>query len=197
VIPEAEVFVLADQAAVQVYGQIRQDQWETRLPPLFDMPGADQPIPLRQAINHYAADNAWVPDMLAGRTMEQVGRNRFDGDLLGSNPRGNLEDISAAACDAARRVSDRDAIVHCSYGDVPTWDYFWQLNIARTIGAHDVARHIGVDDSISEELARGMWDGTEASAAMWRSIGIFRTPVGVSDDAPWRDRFLALTGREP
>jgi hypothetical protein len=197
VIPEAEVFVLADQAAVQLYGQIRQDQWETRLPPLFDMPGADQPIPLRQAINHYAADNAWVPDILAGRTMEQVGRNRFDGDLLGSDPRGNLENISAAACDAARRVSDRDAIVHCSYGDVPTWDYFWQLNIARTIGAHDVARHIGVDDSISEELARGMWEGTKASAAMWRSIGIFRTPVGVSADASWRDRFLALTGREP
>jgi hypothetical protein len=195
VIPEAEVFVLADQAAVQLYGQIRQDQWETQLPPLFDMPGADQPIPLRRAINHYASDNAWVPDMLAGRTMEEVGRNRFDGDLLGSDPRGNLENISAAACDAARRVSDRDAIVHCSYGDVPTWDYFWQLNIARTIGAHDVARHIGIDDSISEELARGMWDGTEASAAMWRSIGIFRAPVGVSDDAPWRARFLALTGR--
>jgi len=99
-------------------GRSAKDQWETRLPPLFDMPGADQPIPLRQAINHYASDNAWVPDMLAGRTMEEVGRNRFDGDLLGSNPRGNLESISAAACDAARRVSDRDAIVHCSYGDV-------------------------------------------------------------------------------
>jgi hypothetical protein len=131
VIPEAEVFVLADQAAVQVYGQIREDQWETQLPPLFDMPGADQPIPLRQAINHYAADNAWVPDMLAGRTMEQVGRNRFDGDLLGSDPRGNLESISAAARDAARRVSDRDAIVHCSYSDVPTWDYFWRAACGR------------------------------------------------------------------
>jgi hypothetical protein len=67
VISEAEVFVLADRAAVQVYGQIREDQWETQLPPLFDMPGADQPIPLRQAINHYAYDNAWMPDMLAGR----------------------------------------------------------------------------------------------------------------------------------
>ncbi len=111
-ISEAEVFVLADRAAVQVYGQIREDQWETQLTPLFDMPGADQPIPLRQAINH-------------------------------------------------------------------------------------VARHIGVDDGISEELAHGMWDGTEPSAAMWRSIGIFRTPVPVSDDASWRHRFLALTGREP
>ena len=67
--------------------------------------------------------------------MDEVGHDRFEGDLLGSDPRGNVERISAAACDAARKVTDREAIVHCSYGDVPTWDYFWQLNIARTIGA--------------------------------------------------------------
>ena len=196
-IPEAEVFVLADQAAVRVYGQIREDQWDSELPPLFEMPGADQPVPLRQAINHYAYDNSWVPDMLAGRTMEEFGRDRFDGDRLGSDPRGNLERISAEACNAARKVTDREAIVHCSYGDVPTWDYFWQLNIARTIGAHDVARLIGTDDALSEELARRMWEGTEASAEMWRSMGVFRAPVAVSSDAAWRDRFLALTGRLP
>jgi hypothetical protein len=195
-IREAEVFVMADKAAVRVYGQIREDHWDSNLPPLFDMPGADQPVLLRLAINHYAYDNSWVPDMLAGRTMDDVGSDRFDGDLLGSDPPGNLERISAAACDAARKITDRDAIVHCSYGDVPTWDYFWQLNIARAIGAHDVAQHIGVDDSISEALARGMWEGTEASAEMWRSMGIFRAPVPVASDAPWRDRFLALTGRQ-
>jgi hypothetical protein len=195
VIPEAEIFVLADQAAVHVYGRIRQDQWDTKLPPLFDMPGADRPVPLRQAINHFAYDDSWVPEMLAGRTMDDVGRGRFDGDLLGADARGSLERIAAAACEAARRVTDREAIVHCSYGDVPTWDYFWQLNVARTIGAHDVAKHIGVDDAISEQLARGMWQGTEPAAEMWRSMGIFRPPVPVSDDASWRDRFLALTGR--
>jgi hypothetical protein len=197
VIPEAEIFVLADKAAVHVYGQIRDDQWDTTLPPLFDMPGADQAIPLRQAINHFAYDDSWVPDMLAGRTMDEVGRDRFDGDLLGSDPRGNLKRIGAAARDAARRATDRDVTVHCSYGDVPMWDYFWQLNVARTIGAYDVARHIGVDDTITEELGRGMWAGTEPSAEMWRSMGIFRTPVTVSDDASWRNRFLALAGRRP
>jgi hypothetical protein len=122
VIPEAEVFVLADQAAVQVYGQIR-----------------------------------------------------FDGNLLGSDPRGNLESISAAACDAARTVSDRDAIVHCS----------------------TATSRPGITSGSSTSRGRSAPTKTEASAAMWRSIGIFRTPVGVSDDASWRDRFLALTGREP
>jgi hypothetical protein len=196
-IPEAEVFVLADRTVVRVFQQIRPEQWDTMLAPLFDMPGADQPTPLRQAVNHHAYDDSWVPDMLAGRTMDEVGRDKFDGDLLGDDPGGNLARISAAASEAASKVTDREAIVHCSYGDVPTWDYFWQLNVARTIAAHDVAAHIGIDCPISEELARGMWEGTAPSAEMWRSFGIFRAPVPVGDDAPWRDRFLAMTGRRP
>jgi hypothetical protein len=196
-IHEAEVFLLADQAALEVFGHIREEHWDTQLAPLFDMPGADQPTPLRQAVNHYAYDNAWVPDMLAGRTMDEVGRDRFDGDLLGDDPQGNLTRISAAAGRAARQVTDRDAIVHCSYGDVPVWDYFWQLNLARTISAHDVAAHIGIDYRLPEDLSRAMWEGTAPSAEMWRSFGIFREPVPVPEDALWRDRFLGLTGRRP
>jgi uncharacterized protein (TIGR03086 family) len=194
-IREAEIFVLADEAAVRVFSQIRD--WNTVLPPLFDMPGADQPVPLRQAVNHYAYDNSWVPDLLAGRTMDEVGRDKFDGDLLGDDPAGSLARIAAAAADAAREVADRDATVHCSYGDVPVWDYFWQLNVARTVAAHDVAALIGVACPLSEELARDMWEGTAPSADMWRSFGIFRPAVSVADEAPWRDRFLALTGRRP
>jgi hypothetical protein len=196
-IPEAEVFLLADQAVVQVFGQIRQEQWDSQLPPVFDMPGADQPSPLRAVVNHFAYDEAWVPDMLAGRTMDEVGRDRFDGDLLGSDPHGNVARIAAAARDAARHVTDRDATVHCSYGDVPAWDYFWQLNIARSLTAHDVAALIGVACPLSEELSRGMWEGTAPSAETWRSFGVFREPLPVSEGAPWRDRFLGLTGRHP
>ncbi|KAA0023411.1 hypothetical protein [Antrihabitans cavernicola] len=43
------------------YRRIGDDQWDTILSPLFDMPGADKPGPLRAAINHYAYDDAWVP----------------------------------------------------------------------------------------------------------------------------------------
>ena len=101
-IDEAAVFLLADRAAVSVFSRISEPQWDVVLPPVFDMAGADQPTPLRAAINHYAYDNAWVPDMLAGRTMDEVGREQFDGDLLGANPAGALQQISAAATRAAR-----------------------------------------------------------------------------------------------
>ena len=92
-------------------------------------------------------------------------------------------------------LADRDAPVHCSYGDAPTWHYLWQLNIARTVLAHDVAQCLGSASSLTDELCRGMWEGTEPEADFWRSMGIYRPRIEVPDDASWVTRYLALTGR--
>lgn len=195
-IHEAAVFQLADKAAVHAFTLVRAEDMDSVLPPLFDMPGADQPLPLRQVLAHAAYDEAWIPDMLAGRTMDEVGRDTYDGDLLGDDPHGNIARIAEQARAAAAQVTDRGAIVHCGYGDVPTWDYFWQLNVARTLAAHDIARHLGAETPLYEELAQAMWEGTAPAADMWRSFGIYRTEVAVPDGASWRARYLALTGRK-
>ena len=194
-IDEAEVFLRADEAAVEVFTSIHDDRWDTVLPPVFDMPGADQPAPLRDVVDHYAYDNAWVPDMLAGAAMDEVGRDRFDGDLLGADPADAIRRISAAAAAAAGRVSAPSLVVHCSYGDCPVPDYFWQLNIARSLTAHDVAAAIGLDYRLPEELCQAMYDGTQPTVSVWRSFGVYREQVPVPEGASWRERFLGLTGR--
>jgi hypothetical protein len=194
-IHEAAVFQMADEAAVRAFSMVRREHMDSELPPLFDMPGADKALPLREVLAHAAYDEAWIPDMLAGRTMDEVGRDAYDGDLLGDDPHGNIARIAARARAAASEVADRDAVVHCGYGDVPTWDYFWQLNVARTLAAHDIARHLGAESPLTEELARAMWEGTAPAADMWRSFGIYRKEVPVPDDASLRTRYLALTGR--
>jgi hypothetical protein len=195
-IHEAAVFQLADKAAVHAFTLVGAEDMDRVLPPLFDMPGADRPRPLREVLAHAAYDEAWIPDMLAGRTMDEVGRDAYDGDLLGDDPHGNIARIAERARAAAARVVDRDAVVHCSYGDVPAWDYFWQLNVARTLAAHDIARHLGVGSPVSEELAQAMWEGTAPAADMWRSFGIYREEVPVPEGASWRARYLGLTGRK-
>lgn len=192
---EAEVFIQADLAAVEVFSAIPDEDWQTVLSPIFDMPGADQPQPLRQAINHYAYDNAWVPDMLAGRTMTEVGIDRYDGDLLGDRPAEAIRRISAAATEAASHAQDHTVVVHCSYGDCGVADYFWQLNIARSLSAHDVAVHIGLPYRLTEQLSKAMFEGTAPTAELWRSFGVYREQVSVPPDANWRTRFLGLTGR--
>lgn len=85
-IREAELFVQADRALVGLVSRIRDDQWHLVLPPVFDMPGADVPVEVRSAVNHLAYDDAWVPAMLAGSTMDETGRDTFDGDLPGDDP---------------------------------------------------------------------------------------------------------------
>jgi uncharacterized protein (TIGR03086 family) len=152
---------------------------------------------LREVINYHAYDDAWVPDMLAGRTMEEVGATKFDGDLLGDAPVERFEAIVRDACAAAEGVRDYDAVAHLSFGDYPVREYLWQINSFRALRAHDIARAIGVEPSLPEALVQGVWDEVSPHAEEWRSIGVYPAAVPVPDDAPLLDRLLGLTGRDP
>lgn len=194
---EPEVFVLADQTLNGVVARITDEQWAMTLPPSFAMRSADRVPTLREIVNYHAYDDAWVPDMLAGRTMDEAGRDQFDGDLLGDDPKGRFAALVERACAAAREVRDLDRTVHCSFGDFPTRDYFWQVNSFRGLRAHDIARAIGVDPTLPAELVQGIWDEISPHAEQWRALGVFPPAVVVPDDAPLQARLLALTGRDP
>jgi hypothetical protein len=198
-IREAELFVMAEEVLLEVLGRIRTEHRNIIVPPMFDMPGADRPRPVRALVAHYARDDAWVPDMLAGRTMAEVGPDKFDGDLLGTDARAALARIVEAACAAARTVTDPTATVHCGFGDVPTREYLLQLIIARCFLAHDIAMAIGSRACpLPEELARPMYEITAPEAERWRSYGVFRTPLPLPEGhVSWRDQFLLMAGRDP
>ena len=68
---EKDVFILADEALKSVVDQIRDEQWDSRVPD--DMSPRQPGMSLRQIINYHAYDDAWVPDVLAGKTKEEVG----------------------------------------------------------------------------------------------------------------------------
>jgi hypothetical protein len=59
---------------------------------------------LREIVNYHAHDDAWVPDMLAGRTMDEAGRGKFDGDLPGEDPRARFALIVEKACAVGPRA---------------------------------------------------------------------------------------------
>ena len=192
---EAEVFVLADQDLAAVVSRIRPELWDTTMPPNFATRGGGGPPTLRSVVNYHAYDDAWVPDMLAGRTMEEAGAAKFDGDLLGDDPLGRFEAIVADACAAASAVTDLDAMAHLSFGDYTVREYFWQINSFRALRAHDIARAIGVDPDLSPELVQGIWEEVSPHAEEWRTICVFPAAVAVPEEAPLLDRLLGLTGR--
>jgi hypothetical protein len=194
---ETDVFVLADRALNAVVAQVNDDQWEMELPPSFMTRRTDHTPTMREIINYHAYDDAWVPDMLAGRTMAEAGLDKFKGDLLGDEPRGNFAAIVEKACAAAGELEDLDRIVHCSFGDFTARDYLQQINGFRGFRAHDIAKVIGVDFILPEELVRGLWDELSPRAEELRAIGVFRPAVPVPEDASLQDRLLGMSGRQP
>jgi hypothetical protein len=195
---EAELFVMAEQMLVEVLGRIREQDRDIVLPPLFDTPGADEATSLRRVVDQYAYDDAWVPDLLAGRSMNEVGRSRFDGDLLGGDPQASITRIAAAASGAAAQVTDGEAVVRASHGDVSTRAYLQWITITRSLVAHYVAAYLGSTACpLPEELARPLWELTSPDAHIWRSVGLFRDPLPLPENVSWRDRFLLSAGHQP
>jgi hypothetical protein len=195
---EAELFVMAEEMLVEVLGRIRVADRDIVLPPLFQELGVDQPAPIWRVVQLYARDDAWVPDLLSGRTTDEVGRERFDGDLLGDDPQASITRIAGAAIAAAREVTDGDVIVHAGYGDVPTRTFLQRLTIARSLVAHYVATYLGSTACpLPEELACPLWEVTAPEAEMWRALGFFRDPMPLPEHVSWRDRFLLTAGHLP
>ena len=195
---EPEVFVLADTELNHVVARIRDEQWPMPMPADFATT-LDHPLTLREVINYHAYDDAWVPDMLAGKTMEEAGRDKFDGDLLLDDPKGNFSRIVAAACAAAQKLSptDLDRPAHLSFGDFSIREYLWQINSFRGLRVHDISKALGLDVSMSPALVRGLWDEISPRAEEWRALGVFPAAVPVPPEAPLQHRLLGLTGRKP
>jgi uncharacterized protein (TIGR03086 family) len=194
---ETEIFVLADHALDAVVDQIRDEQWAMEMPANFARRQTDRTPTLREIIGYHAYDDAWVPDMLAGKTMDEAGKENHKGDLLGDDPKGNFGRIVEEACIAARELTDLERTVHCSFGDFSARDYLTQTTMFRGMRAHDIARVIGVEPNLPAELVQGLWDEISPQAEAWREIGVFPARVPVPDDAPLLDRLLGLTGRDP
>jgi uncharacterized protein (TIGR03086 family) len=195
---EQDVFVLADRALNRVVEQIADDQWDMQMPATFARSGDADNIPsLRTVIAYHAFDDAWVPDMLTGRTIDEIGKTKFEGDLLGTDPKTAFAAIVDTACAAAEQLTELDRTVHCSFGDFPAREYFWQINMFRGLRAWDIAKVIGVDPTLPDELVQGLWDELSPVADSYRQYGVLPPAVPVPDDAPLMQRLLGLTGKDP
>jgi hypothetical protein len=194
IVNEKDVFILADEALKNVVGQIRDDQWDTRVPD--DMSPRQPGMTLRRIISYHAYDDAWVPDVLGGKTIEDVGTG-WDGDLLGDHPKLNFASIVETAVMTVRGFDDLDRTVHLSYGDFTAREYLKHITYFRGLRVYDIAKFIGADTTMPGDLVQGLWDEIAPAAEQWRQMGVFGAAVEVPQSAPLQDRLLGLTGRRP
>jgi hypothetical protein len=190
---EIEVFILSEQALADVIDQIRSDQWEWRRPEWFAT-GGQGDVSLRHIVNYHAYDSAWVPDVVAGKTMAEVGDVY---EHVKTDATCDYRAYSESAIGAARALVDPDRVVHLSYGDFPAREYLKHTTSFRGFRAYDIARWIGVSTQLPPELVRGMWDELVPDMEEWRKLGVYGPAVAVPDDAPLQDRLIGLSGRDP
>ncbi|HUD11331.1 MAG TPA: TIGR03086 family protein [Candidatus Saccharimonadia bacterium] len=166
------------------------------LPDWFQVGRTQEHPTLKVIVNYHAYDDAWLPDVLKGKTAAEVG-SKFDGDLLGDDPKGKFAKLVEAAIGAVQTCDDLARIVHLSYGDFPVREYLKHITSFRGFRSYDIARLIGADTTLPPDLVQGLWDKIGPKVEQWRGMGVYGPAVPVPADAPLQDRLLGMVGRNP
>jgi hypothetical protein len=189
-VKQKELFLQADAALRSVFDRITPDQFTVPVP--AEWTRAQDPV-LRDIIAAHAYDEAWVPDVLVGRTAEDVG-DRYSGDLLGDDPIASYDRLNDLATEAVRSDLDPEKIVHLSYGDFPLAEYLQHVSIYRAFQAWSIAKLLGLDYHLPASLVGQLWDQILPQADDWRAMGVFGPEVEVPADADRETQLLGKTG---
>jgi len=174
-------------------------QFGARLPLIGDRWGADTPDDewdVRALVNHVLAEDLWAPPLLAGSTIAEVG-DRFDGDQLGDDPEGAWAAAAAASVAAVQEDGALERTVHVSFGDILGREYVSQLTCDHIIHGWDLARAIGADEGLDDDLVEFAYGFLAPQVDGWRSAGVFGPRVDVPAGAGRQAELLGLTGRRP
>ena len=166
--------------------QVGDHQWQAATP--------DEDWAVRDLVNHVVGEDLWAPPLLAGSTIAEVG-DRFDGDVLGADPRAAWTAASAGAVRAVGEQGAMDRIVHLSFGDVPGREYALQVFADHLIHAWDLARAIGADEHLDDELVASCATWFEAVEEAYRSAGAIAERPPVPGHADSQTLLLARFGR--
>jgi uncharacterized protein (TIGR03086 family) len=152
---------------------------------------------VRTLVHHLLYEQRWVPPLLAGLTIGQVG-GRFEGDLMGEDASawpGLLASSIEEAHAAVVQPGALDCTVHLSFGDAPGQEYVMQLTVDLAIHAWDLARATGQDDTLDPDAVALLLAWAEANADLVAGSGMFGSRIDAGPDAPDDVRLLGLLGR--
>lgn len=172
-------------------------EFDRRVPEIGDDQWGD-PTPctdwnVRDLVTHIVVEDLWVPPLLDGMTLEEVG-DRFDGDMLGDDPHAAWAAARDAALAAAAAAPD-DQAVHTSMGVTTAADYLEQLYTDHLIHAWDLARAVGADEELDHELVDHCYRHLLPHEEALRASGVFGSRVEPPGGAGPQERLLALMGR--
>ena len=185
----------ADQAelhrrAVEEFGAriraVADDQWQ------LPTPCSDWNV--RQLVNHLVYENRWTVPLMGGSTIAEVG-DRYEGDLLGDDPKGAWAESSAEAVAAVQADGALDRTVDLSSGPTAATEYVNQLYADHLIHAWDLARAVGADERLDPELVESCAGWFAKMEPHYRAAGAIGERPEVPPGADAQTTLLASFGR--
>lgn len=149
---------------------------------------------LKTLLNHIVYELAWVPDMLEGKTVVDVG-TRHDGDLLGNDPAAAWESAVQKAEEAVERAG-LDDTVHLSYGDASADHYIREMATDVAIHGWDVGQSIKCNVIIDDTVAKAIYDFMLPRREELVGSGAFAKELPLVATESIQTRLLCLLGRK-
>ncbi len=185
----AELFLHADAALREVIDQLEPADFSAPVPKEWSQ--LESPT-LLGILGRHAYDEAWIPDVLAGRAAAD-GDPYADVDLLGDDPIASYDALNDRAT-AAVRSGDIAETFRFTYGDYPADEGFTHLAPYRAFQAYQIAKRFGIPFHLSPELIAGMNELVVPHADQWREWGVFPPAIEPPAEADDETRLLCALG---
>jgi hypothetical protein len=148
-----ELYITSNESEQKIIAQIADDQWGLMMPEKITR----QPMSLQEVVRYHIWDDAWIPDVLAGKTKEEVG-DVYEHllTLTSKELRSNFTTYNQRAIAAVRDLSDLNRTVHLSYGDFPAREYLQHNISVRAFWSYDIAKLIGADTTMADDFVQAL-----------------------------------------
>ncbi|BEP12240.1 hypothetical protein acdb102_05510 [Acidothermaceae bacterium B102] len=170
----------------ELVGTVKDDQWTAATPCTeWDV---------RALVQHIVGENRWLPKLLAGLTIAEVG-TQLDGDLLGDDPVRAWRDATDAAAEAVAQPGALARTVHLSFGDTDATEYLWQVAADHVVHGWDLAVALGADDRIDRATVDAVAAWFAGNEGGYRSAGAVALRPDLDAEAGAQAHLLAMFGR--
>ena len=189
-----ELFLQSDAALRSVIDALTPADLELAAPAEWSTGHRSTSLSLRDIVLRHAYDEAWIPDLLAGRTIDEVG-DHWKAVLSADTPIATYDAIHDAAT-AAMSAPDLDQgmTLHFSYGDYPFREGILHPTSYRAFQAWQIARLVGSGFHYSPELIAGLNELLLPIVPMLRSFGVFPPEQQAPTEADDETRLLCAVG---
>ncbi len=186
-----ELFLASDAALHSVVDRLASEDLDRPVPPAWSRI-AEHPT-VRDILFAHAYDEAWIPDVLAGKAVADGDPWRH-ADLLGDDPVAAYDGLGDTATAAVERGVAPGTVFRFQYGDYPAEEGFAHVAMYRAFQAWTIAHHLGIPFHLSPELIAGLDEHVMPHADEWRQWGVFPPAIDPPKDADAETDLLCRAG---